>query len=146
MEKTVAELDEDEIEKALGLISKEETEIAEKKEELPAAPEKAPEISIDDITRMAVDSYNDVRRHADDIYDAFYDVVATRQDRSDMSKQMLADSQRLKIESINALASLASAKAKLIQAQNRAASGNVGVFIQSKTGDDVGINLKNLED
>lgn len=145
MEKTIAEIDEDEIDKALGLISKEETEVAEKKAEPPAISEKAPEISIDDITRMAVDSYNDVRRHADDIYDAFYDVVATRQDRSDVSKQMLADSQRLKIESINALASLANAKAKLIQAQSRA-SGNVGVFIQSKSGDDVGIDLKNLED
>lgn len=143
--KTVAEVDEDEIDRALGLISKEETEIAEKKAEPPAAPAGAPEISIDDITRMAVDSYNDVRRHADDIYDAFYDVVATRQDRSDVSKQMLADSQRLKIESINALASLANAKARLLQAQNRA-SGNVGVFIQSKSGDDVGINLRNLED
>lgn len=72
-------------------------------------------------------------------------MVATRQDRSDVSKQMLADSQRLKIESINALASLANAKARLLQAQNRA-SGNVGVFIQSKSGDDVGIDLRNLED
>ena len=53
---------------------------------------------------------------------------------------------RLKIESINALASLANAKARLISAQNRSNQGNVGVFINSQRGEDVGINLANLGD
>ena len=59
---------------------------------------------------------------------------------------MLTDSQRIKIESINALASLANAKARLISAQNRSNQGNVGVFINSQKWEDVGINLANLSD
>lgn len=131
----------DEIDDALSLIEK--NEIVEKKEEVPAVQE---EISIDDITRLAVDSYRDVQKHSEEIYDALYAPVATRQDRSDSSKQTLIESQRVKIESINALASLANAKAKLIQAQNRAAQGNVGVFINANKGEEVGINLANLKD
>jgi DNA-directed RNA polymerase specialized sigma subunit len=55
----------DEIDDALSLIEK--NEIVEKKEEVPAVQE---EISIDDITRLAVDSYRDVQRHSEEIYDA----------------------------------------------------------------------------
>jgi hypothetical protein len=140
---TELELDEDEIKNALDII--EQDELAKKEE---ATTEIAPkkEITIDDITNLAMDSYKDIQKHSDEIYDAFYGRVATNQDRTDVSKQMLTDSQRLKIESIQALASLANAKAKLIAAQNKASQGNVGVFINSKSGDDVGINLSNLAD
>lgn len=130
----------DEIDEALSLID-ENKEIVEKKEETPPQ-----DISIDDITRVALKSYEDIQKHSEEIYDALYAPVATRQDRSDSSKQTLVESQRIKIESINALASLANAKAKLISAQNKAAQGNVGVFINSKNGEDVGINLANLKD
>lgn len=140
---TELELDEDEIKNALDII--EQDELAKKEE---ATTEIVPkkEITIDDITNLAMDSYKDIQKHSDEIYDAFYGRVATNQDRTDVSKQMLTDSQRLKIESIQALASLANAKAKLIAAQNKASQGNVGVFINSKSGDDVGINLSNLAD
>lgn len=131
----------DELDKALEIIEQETKEVAVV-EEQPLQQE----ISVDDITRLAMDSYKDIQKKSDEIYDAFYGVVATRQDRSDVSKQMLTDSQRLKIESINALASLANAKAKLIAAQNKAVKGNVGVFIDTKSGSDVGINLANLGD
>ena len=133
----------DEIDKALSMIDETQKDIVEKKEETPIVKE---EISIDDITKVALDSYKDIQKHSEEIYDAFYGVVATRQDRSDVSKQMLTDSQRIKIESINALANLANAKAKLISAERRAAQGNVGVFINSKKGEEVGINLANLAD
>lgn len=131
----------DELDKALEIIEQETKEVAVV-EEQPLQQE----ISVDDITRLAMESYKDIQKKSDEIYDAFYGVVATRQDRSDVSKQMLSDSQRLKIESINALASLANAKAKLIAAQNKAVKGNVGVFIDTKSGNDVGINLANLGD
>ena len=139
------ELDNDEIDKALSMIDETQKEIVKKEEEVPAPKE---EISIDDITRVALDSYKDIQKHSEEIYDAFYGVVATRQDRSDVSKQMLTDSQRIKIESINALANLANAKAKLIAAERKAsqAQGNVGVFINSQKGEDIGINLANLSD
>lgn len=140
-----SELDSDEIDKALSMIDETQKEIVKKEEEVPVPKE---EISIDDITRVALDSYKDIQKHSEEIYDAFYGVVATRQDRSDVSKQMLTDSQRIKIESINALANLANAKAKLIAAERKAsqAQGNVGVFINSQKGEDVGINLANLGD
>lgn len=138
--------DDIDVDEALDLIEQEQKEITEKKDASVMSPSTQPEISVDDITRLAMDSYKDIQKKSDEIYDAFYGVVATRQDRSDVSKQMLTDSQRLKIESINALASLANAKAKLIAAQNKAASGNVGVFIDTKSGSDVGINLANLGD
>jgi hypothetical protein len=132
----------DDIDTALSLIDEEKKDLAVKKEE----PEKQSEISIDDITKVALESYKDIKKHSDEIYDAFYGRVATNQDRTDVSKQMLTDSQRIKIESINALANLANAKAKLISAERRAAQGNVGVFINSKKGEEVGINLANLAD
>lgn len=141
---TEAELDDDEIKNALDLIEQNEIEAKEKTEV--AIPEAAKEISIDDITKAALESYNDIQKHSEEIYDAFYGVVSTRQDRSDVSKQMLTDSQRLKIESMQVLANLANAKAKLIAAQNRSNQGNVGVFINSQKGEDVGINLSNLAD
>ena len=137
------EVNEDEIDTALSLIDENQKEVAEKKEE---AVEEKPEISIDDITRVALDSYKDIQKHSEEIYDAFYGRVATNQDRTDVSKQMLTDSQRIKIESINALANLANAKAKLIAAERKASQGNVGVFINSQRGEEVGINLANLGD
>ncbi len=137
------EMDVDEIDNALSLIDEDQKEIAEEKEN-EVAPAQ-PEISIDDITRVALESYKDIQKHSEEIYDAFYGRVATNQDRTDVSKQMLTDSQRIKIESINALANLANAKAKLIAAE-RKATGNVGVFINSQKGEDVGINLANLSD
>lgn len=143
---TEAEIDEDEINKALGIIEQEETELAEKKEQETAIAPANKEITIGDITKMAAESYKDVSKKSDEIYDAFYGVVATRQDRSDVSKQMLVESQRLKIESMQVMANLANAQARLINAQNKASSGNVGVFINSKSGEDVGINLANLAD
>lgn len=136
-------LNNDEIDEALSMIEADEKEAVEKKEELPAKQE---EISIDDITRVALESYREIQKKSEEIYDAFYGRVATNQDRTDVSKQMLTDSQRIKIESINALASLANAKARLISAQNKAAQGNLGVFINTNKGEDVGINLANLKD
>ena len=141
---TEVEMDEDEIKNALDLIEQDEIVVKEKAEIV--EQEATKEITIDDITKVALESYKDIQKHSDEIYDAFYGRVATNQDRTDVSKQMLTDSQRIKIESINALANLANAKAQLIAAEKRAASGNVGVFINSQKGEDVGINLANLSD
>lgn len=141
---TEIEIDEDEIKNALDLIDQDEIIVKEKTEV--ASQKTTEEITIDDITRVALESYKDIQKHSEEIYDAFYGDIVTGKRRDDTSKLMLTDSQRLKIESINALASLANAKAKLIAAQNRSNQGNVGVFINSKKGEDVGINLANLGD
>ena len=136
-------LNNDEIDEALSMIEADEKEVVEKKEELPVKQE---EISIDDITRVALESYREIQKKSEEIYDAFYGDIVTDKRRDETSKQMLTDSQRIKIESINALASLANAKARLISAQNKAAQGNLGVFINTNKGEDVGINLANLKD
>ena len=140
------DISKDEIDKALDIIDNEQKQLIAKEEE--SIPEKKEEISIDDITRVALESYKDIQKHSEEIYDAFYGRVATNQDRTDVSKQMLTDSQRLKIESINALTNLANAKAKLIAAQTKAnqQAAQVGVFVNAKDGEDVGINLTNLKD
>ena len=141
---TEVEMDEDEIKNALDLIDQDEIIVKEKTEV--ASQKTTEEITIDDITRVALESYKDIQKHSEEIYDAFYGDIVTGKRRDDTSKLMLTDSQRLKIESINALASLANAKAKLIAAQSRSNQGNVGVFINSQKGEDVGINLANLGD
>ena len=137
-------MDEDEIKNALDLIDQDEIIVKEKTEV--ASQKTTEEITIDDITRVALESYKDIQKHSEEIYDAFYGDIVTGKRRDDTSKLMLADSQRLKIESINALASLANAKARLIAAQNRSSQSNVGVFINSQKGEDVGINLANIGD
>ena len=142
---TEAEIDEDEINKALGLIDKEQSEIEEKKSQ-EVTIQKKQDFDGNSLIGMAVDSFNDVSKKADEIYDAFYGNVATRQDRSDVSKQMLTDSQRLKIESMNAVANMFNAQARLLAAQQKQMTGNVGVFVNAKNGEDVGINLANLAD
>lgn len=142
LKKEELEVSENEIDNALALIDEDQKEIIEK----PKEPEIKSEISIDDITRVALESYKDIQKHSEEIYDAFYGDIVTGRKRDDVSKQMLTDSQRIKIESINALASLANAKARLISAQNKSNQGNVGVFINSQRGEDVGINLANLGD
>ena len=142
VKKEELEVSENEIDDALALIDEDQKEIIEK----PKEPEKQPEISIDDITRVALESYKDIQKHSEEIYDAFYGDRVTGRKRDDVSKQMLTDSQRINVQSINALASLANAKARLIAAQNRSNQGNVGVFINSQKGEDVGINLANLSD
>ena len=45
---------------------------------------------------------------------------------------------------INALASLASAKAKIEMAKQKQITGNTGIYVNTQTGSDVGISLSNL--
>ena len=136
--------EEDEIDKALDLIDQQTKEVAIE-EEKEVAPVASNDYSIDDIIDITLESFKDIQKKSDEIYDAFYGTVATRQDRSDVSKQMLVESQRLKNESIQNLVALANAKAKVIQAQNKAAN-TTGIIINTSSSDQVGINLDNLKD
>ena len=85
-------------------------------------------------------------KKTDEIYDLFYTPLALRQDRSDASKVALLDSQRIKVEMINALAGLASAKAKLEMAKQKQIAGNTGIYVNTQSGSEVGISLSNLWD
>lgn len=141
----------DDIDKALDLIDKQTKEIEEINEEsLPIIKDNKEEsdYSIDDIIDITLKSFKDVNKKSDEIYDCFYGNVATRQDRSDVSKQMLVESQRLKNESIQNLVALANAKAKVIQAQAKAtaAASNNGIIINTSSAEQVGIDLANLKD
>ena len=83
-------------------------------------------------------------KKSDEVYDLFYQPIALKQDRSDVSKQSLIESIRLKVEMANSLAALAQAKAKLEMAKSKLQAGSGNVFINAQDGADVGINLKEL--
>lgn len=142
----------DEIAKALDLIDEQTKDVVpEEAKEVSVKKESNEEndegkYSIDDIIDITLKSYDDVKKKSDEIYDAFYGTVATRQDRSDMSKQMLVESQRIKNESIQNLVALANAKAKILSAKAKAANNSNGVIINTSSADQVGIDLSNLKD
>lgn len=143
----------DEISKALDLIDEQTKEITEEHDDKNIIVKKEQDdddegYTIDDIINVTLNSIQDVNKKSDEIYDAFYGTVATRQDRSDMSKQMLVESQRLKNESIQNLVALANAKAKIIAAKAKASNVGAanGIIINTSSADQVGINLDNLKD
>lgn len=142
---------EDEITKALGLIDEQTKEVSKEDEKEIIEKKNSDDddgYTIDDIINVTLNSIQDINKKSNEIYDAFYGTVATRQDRSDVSKQMLVESQRLKNESIQNLVALANAKAKVIAAKAKAANVGAanGIIINTSSADQVGINLDNLKD
>jgi len=141
----VEEINQEEVEDTLEYIDKQLATVKKNSKDL-TTPEQieAQEHSIEDLTQIALKQMAKVDKNTDDIFDLFYTPLALRQDRSDASKVALLDSQRIKVEMINALAGLASAKAKLELAKQKTSTGNTGIFIDTKNGSDVGISLHNL--
>lgn|SRR5574344_683771 len=130
------------IDDAISLIDEKNNEVSAVKNEIKEVSKQAKEISIDDLTNKVLESVMDVNKKTDEVYDMFFTPISIGKDRSDVSKQSLMDSIRLKNESMQNIASVINAKAKLIAAQNQ--SAKVGIMVQSKSGEDVGINLENL--
>jgi len=141
------EINKEEIENTLEYIDTQLANVKEQTKEI-TTPEQAAiqEHSIEDLTQIALKQMSKIDKKTDEIYDLFYKPLALRQDRSDASKVALLDSQRIKVEMINALASLASAKAKLEMAKQKQIIGNTGIYVNTQNGADVGINLSNLWD
>jgi hypothetical protein len=141
------EINKEEIENTLEYIDTQLANVKEQTKEI-TTPEQAAiqEHSIEDLTQIALKQMSKIDKKTDEIYDLFYKPLALRQDRSDASKVALLDSQRIKVEMINALASLASAKAKLEMAKQKQITGNTGIYVNTQNGADVGINLSNLWD
>jgi len=141
------EVDKEEIENTLEYIDTQLATVKEQTKEI-TTPEQAAvqEHSIEDLTQIALKQMSKIDKKTDEIYDLFYKPLALRQDRSDASKVALLDSQRIKVEMINALASLASAKAKLEMAKQKQVAGNTGIYVNTQNGAEVGINLSNLWD
>jgi hypothetical protein len=139
------EINKEEIENTLEYIDTQLANVKEQTKEI-TTPEQAAiqEHSIEDLTQIALKQMSKIDKKTDEIYDLFYKPLALRQDRSDASKVALLDSQRIKVEMINALASLASAKAKLEMAKQKQITGNTGIYVNTQNGADVGINLSNL--
>src|SRR5574344_1109865 len=131
------------IDDAISLIDEKNNEVSAVKNEIKEVSKQAKEISIDDLTNKVLESVMDVNKKTDEVYDMFFTPISIGKDRSDVSKQSLMDSIRLKNESMQNIASVINAKAKLIAAQNQQ-SAKVGIMVQSKSGEDVGINLENL--
>jgi hypothetical protein len=139
------EIDTDQIEKALGIIDGEVSSLKEQTKELSVKTEETKEHTIDELTDLAINKMNKIDATTDEIYQLFYTPIALRQDRSDASKIALLDSQHIKVDLINALANLATAKAKLEAAKTKVPTGNVGVFLGAKDGNSIGINLEDVK-
>lgn len=138
-------IDTNEIENALDYIDTQLSEVKKETKEITTAEEvKKQETTIEDLTQIALKEFSKIGKNTDDIFNLFYNPIALRQDRSDASKQALVESQRLKVEMINALAGLANAKAKLEQAKQKQIGNAMGVYVNSQPGNEVGISLHNL--
>ena len=139
------DIDTNEIENALDYIDTQLSEVKKETKEITTAEEaKKQETTIEDLTQIALKEFSKIGKNTDDIFNLFYNPIALRQDRSDASKQALVESQRLKVEMINALAGLANAKAKLEQAKQKQIGNAMGVYVNSQPGNEVGISLHNL--
>lgn len=139
------EINKEEVENTLEYIDTQLAAVKEQTKTITTQEEaEIQEHSIEDLTKIALEQMNKVDKKTDEIYDLFYKPLALRQDRSDASKVALLDSQRIKVEMINALASLASAKAKIEMAKQKQITGNTGIYVNTQAGSDVGINLSNL--
>lgn len=139
------EVDNKEIENTLEYIDNQLATVKKESKEI-STPEdiKKQEITVDELTEQALKQFSKLDKNTDEIYDLFYGPLAIGKDRSESSKIALLDSQRLKVEMINALAGLASAKAKLEAAKTKNVTGNTGIFVNTQSGADVGISLHNL--
>ena len=116
------------------------------KNELAEIKEENDEISVDEVIFQEVmKGSKEVFKTSNEIYDLFYTPIALGKDRSDVSKQSLLDSQRLKIEAMNALTNYMNAKARLASSKNQPAGSKTGIIISTMSGKEAGINIANLE-
>lgn len=141
----ISNVDKAEVENTLEYIDTQLATVKEQTKEI-RTPEdvEAQEHSIEDLTQIALKQMAKIDKKTDEIYDLFYGPLALRQDRSDASKVALLDSQRIKVEMINALAGLASAKAKLEIAKQKQIANGAGIYVNTQNGAEVGISLSNL--
>lgn len=126
-----------EIDEVLGLINKEltttDTKEITKKEELS---------SFDNLATKIMDRLNDVDDTARIIHELFYHDLALGKDRSESSKVALLEALKIRMESPKTLVELTKALAKL-QTANKS---QVGIQINTQSGEDVGINLNALKE
>lgn len=141
----ISDVDQKEIENTINYIDSQLTEVKQNTKEVKTLDDiKKQENTVDSLTDIALKQFSKVDERTDEIYDLFYKPLALGRDRSDVSKQSLIESQRLKIESMNVIAALVNAKAKLEAAKTKVATGNVGVFVNTMDQGQVGINLHSL--
>jgi len=103
---------------------------------------KADASSLEELANVVLNKVNSNDDVAKQIYDLFYGELALGKDRSTSSKEALLRSLELKIESSKVLTELAKAIVKKEQNKN---AGNVGVFVNTKEGDQFGIDIKNIQ-
>lgn len=133
-----------EVEDTINYIDNQLADIKKSSKELTTNEEIDEKVaSVDDLTKLALEQFSKLDKNTDDLYQLFYTPIALKQDRSDASKIALLDSQRLKVEMIQALTGLITAKNKL-EAAKQKTTGNMGVFVNTVPGNDVGISLHNL--
>lgn len=95
------------------------------------------------LSSIILNKVDDNDKIAKEIYDLFYSPLALGKDHSSSSKDNLLRSLELRVESSKVLAELAKAIAKK---EEQGKNSNVGVFVNTKSGDDFGIDIKNIQD
>lgn len=125
----------------IELSNKEVETVIEKSKEI----EKVDPTSLQYVSGEILKKINTNERIADEIYQLFYRDLALGKDHSSSSKESLLRSLELRVESSKVAAELAKAIVKKETAAQQTKAG-VGVFINTQSARDVGIDLKNIED
>lgn len=129
---------ESELDEALGLINK-ELQVTEEKDLI----KKEDLTSFDTLASKVLDRVNDVDDTARQIHELFYHDLALGKDHSESSKVALLEALKVRMESPKTIVELAKALAKI---QSASSKGQVGIQINTQSGEAVGINLNNLRD
>lgn len=99
-------------------------------------------LSLEDLTEQILERTNRVDNNTDQLFEHFFSEVLKSKDHSESTKNLLIESQRLKNEGNANLVEIIKAAAKIKAAEM---SPKNGVFISTKSGDEVDINLSNFE-
>ncbi|MDR0676559.1 MAG: hypothetical protein LBF97_05935 [Elusimicrobiota bacterium] len=128
-----------EIDTALQEIEKSlQTKENEKIEEV-----KKSNLSLESLTEQILERTDKVDRNTDTLFEHYLSEILKSKDHSESTKNLLIESQRLKNEGNANLVEIIKAVAKIKAAEM---SPKNGIFIQTKSADDVGINLNNFQE
>lgn len=103
---------------------------------------KKEQFSLDELTKQILERTNKVDKNTDVLFEHYLSEILKSKDHSESTKNLLIETQRLKNESNSNIVEIVKAALKLKAAEM---SPKNGIFIQTKTADEIGIDLKNLE-
>jgi hypothetical protein len=100
-------------------------------------------LSLESLTEQILARTNKVDQNTDTLFEHYLSEILKSKDHSESTKQLLIESQRLKNEGNANLVEIIKAVARIRAAE---ISPKNGVFIQTKTSDEIGISLEALKE